>query len=132
MGGTIYVSTADLCVDCRLTGRQAAIDAQQASAVVANQLDLVDNFGNGVLFLDLLVHKPVQDGAGVQVLNFVSDADDLADVLGDLLLVSVRCLESIEWGGCLQGRHGAVTELNAVAASQQVASELLSVLTLFF
>src|SRR5699024_8558428 len=61
-----------------------------------------------------------------------SDTNDFADVFGNLLLVSKCRLKSVQWGGCLDGWHGDITELDAVSASEQVIRELLRVHAFFF
>ena len=43
------------------------IDAQQTSAIVADQFDLVNNLRNAGLFLDLLGQEPAEQRTGVEV-----------------------------------------------------------------
>src|SRR5699024_5114642 len=74
-------------------GAALGVQAQQARAVLAHQLHAADDLRDRGLLLDLLVHEPVQQRAGVVVALLVGAAVQLADRLGDLLLVRERRLE---------------------------------------
>ena len=84
------------------TGAQAAVDAEQARAVVADELELAHDLGDGGLLLDLLVQEPVQQRARVEVARGLGGPVQLADRLGDLLLVRERGPED------LQGRQAGL------------------------
>src|SRR5699024_6616763 len=69
------------------TGAELGVQAPDAGAVLADQLHAADDLRDRGLLLDLLVHEPVQQRAGVVVALLVGAAVQLADRLGDLLLV---------------------------------------------
>src|SRR5699024_5903232 len=78
------------------TRAQLAGQAQQARAVLAHQLHAADDLRDRGLLLDLLVDEPVQQRAGVVVALLVGAAVQLANRLGDLLLVRERRLEDLQ------------------------------------
>ena len=71
-------------------GAQFAVQAEQTGAVAVDQLELTDDFADGVFFFKLFVDEPVEDGTSVDVAGGFCCAVELADGFRDLLFV-VEC-----------------------------------------
>lgn len=110
---------------------QFLVNAQEAGAVGADDLEAVDDLTHGGFLLNLLVEEPVEEGARIDVAHLVCGAREVTDQLGNLFFVAQGGLEGFEWVADLDGRNLDLTQLDSLAAVEKMLGELLGVHALF-
>src|SRR5438128_10807057 len=82
---------------------ELAVEEQQAGAVRAGALELLDQQARGLLLLDLLAHEVLEQRQAGVILLGVRERDEGVDALGHLALVGERVLEQLEHRGEIAG-----------------------------